>query len=429
MMHIYTALMTTLYYIVQNTVLGNTHKDMEEEDEFGSFPDGIDFDALDEAIHHRLNSKPQPRVEVVGGSTSNMRNNSTSDIIVIDDSDSDSDEEEVVGKRRGGRRIIVINDSDSDSDEEEVVGSKRRGGRRNVTSSPTATSESVGDAKKNQDDIIIIGETLTSEQLLKRKFDSAVTTGNIIVIDADADAAISNCETFKKRQKVDVDTSPFTQQCQIIISPEKELQQQPQATVQHQVRVHQKIIIVNPYKTNNRVEASNNNKRQGYQTRSGRISKAPPTEAATINRNNINHYQYQNRNRKAKDYTQIKTVESYSTKYHEEKYDKTLASSSSSVNNDNCDCGNPHKKIDGRHICRYFGTFQCPECHKRWKTANCWKGVKQACKRCDVFSFPIRKDKLDGRSSSSKRMGGSGDGHDSNRCGLCRRLGYKSPCF
>ena len=72
-----------LYYIVQNTVLGNTHKDMEEEDEFGSFPDGIDFDALDEAIHQRLNSKPQPRVEVVGGSTSNMRNNSTSDLSLI----------------------------------------------------------------------------------------------------------------------------------------------------------------------------------------------------------------------------------------------------------------------------------------------------------------------------------------------------------
>ena len=346
-----------------DTTTPSIAQDDDDNDEFGSFPDGINFTMLDKAIHQRLiNSKPQPRVEVVG-STSNMRNNSTSDIIiVINDSDSDSDsdeeEEEVVGKRRGGRRNVVINDSDSDSDEEEVVGKRRRRGRRNVTSSPTATSESIGGAKKNQDNSIIIGETLTSEQLLKRKFDSAVTTGNIIVIDADADddadAAISNCETFKKRQKVDVDTSPFTQQCQIIISPEKELQQQPQATVQHQVvRVYQKITIFNPYKKNNRVEARNNNKRQGYQTRSGRISKAPPTEAATINRNNINHYQYQNRNRKAKDYTQIKTVESYSTKYHEHRYDKTLASSSSSsssVNNDNCDCGNPRKKINGRHI-------------------------------------------------------------------------------
>ncbi|OEU19044.1 hypothetical protein FRACYDRAFT_237336 [Fragilariopsis cylindrus CCMP1102] len=317
-------MMTRTTSTTQDTTTPSITQVYDDNDEFGSFPDGINFTMLDKAIYQRLNSKPQPRVEVVG-STSNMRNTSTSDIIVINDSDSDSDdEEEDVGKRRGGRRNnIVINDSDSDSDEEKEVVGKRRGGRRNVTSSPTATatSESVGGAKKNQDDIIIIGETLTSEQLLKRKFDSAVTNGNIIVIDADADAdaAISNCETFKKRQKVDVDTSPFTQQCQIIISPEKELQQQPQATVQHQ-------------------------------------------------------------------------------------------------------------KINGRHICRYFGTFQCPECHKRWKTANCWKGIKQACKRCDVFSFPIRKDKLDGR-PSSKRMGGSGDGHDSNRCGLCRRLGYKSPCF
>jgi hypothetical protein len=87
-----------------------------------------------------------------------------------------------------------------------------------------------------------------------------------------------------------------------------------------------------------------------------------------------------------------------------------------------CDCGNPHKMSAGKHTCRYFGTFQCVGCDKRWTSAYCWKGEKQACRSCNEESFPIQKDKLDGRPPVMESA--SGRGHDSARCGRCRSLGY-----
>lgn len=85
-----------------------------------------------------------------------------------------------------------------------------------------------------------------------------------------------------------------------------------------------------------------------------------------------------------------------------------------------CDCGQPWKMSGGRHTCRYFGTFHCSGCSNRWTSAYCWKREKQACKSCNEESFPIRKDKLDGRPP----RGESTEGHDSRRCGRCRSLGY-----
>jgi len=91
-----------------------------------------------------------------------------------------------------------------------------------------------------------------------------------------------------------------------------------------------------------------------------------------------------------------------------------------------CDCGQPRKMSGGRHTCRYFGTFHCSGCSNRWTSAYCWKGEKQACRSCNEESFPIRKDKLDGRPPRGDSTGG---GHDSRRCGRCRSLGYNCSSF
>lgn len=84
-----------------------------------------------------------------------------------------------------------------------------------------------------------------------------------------------------------------------------------------------------------------------------------------------------------------------------------------------CDCGNPWKRVGGKHVCRYFGTFHCG-CGNRWTSAFTWKGEKQACRSCNKESLPVKKDQLDGRPSKST----TGGAHDSARCAMCRRLGY-----
>lgn len=84
-----------------------------------------------------------------------------------------------------------------------------------------------------------------------------------------------------------------------------------------------------------------------------------------------------------------------------------------------CDCGQAWRQVGGRHVCRYFGTFHCNDCGNRWTSAYCWKGEKQACRKCNRESLPFQKDALDGRPP----VGGGGS-HDSSRCAMCRRLGY-----
>ena len=83
-----------------------------------------------------------------------------------------------------------------------------------------------------------------------------------------------------------------------------------------------------------------------------------------------------------------------------------------------CDCGQPHKRVGGRHVCRYFGYFHCA-CGNRWTSAYTWKGEQQACRRCDRESAPAKTEKLDGRVGM-----GNGKPHDSSRCSMCAQLGY-----
>jgi len=82
-----------------------------------------------------------------------------------------------------------------------------------------------------------------------------------------------------------------------------------------------------------------------------------------------------------------------------------------------CDCGRPWKKMDGKHMCRYFGTYHC-SCGNRWASAYCWKDETQACRSCNSEQLPIQKDQLEGKLGNS-----TGGAHDSSRCAMCRRLG------
>ena len=87
-----------------------------------------------------------------------------------------------------------------------------------------------------------------------------------------------------------------------------------------------------------------------------------------------------------------------------------------SVSSD-CKCGQPWRMTGMTHTCRYFGTFHC-SCDNRWTSAYCWEGEMQSCRSCNRESFPVKKDKLDGR------IGKSTGAHDASRCAMCKKIGY-----
>lgn len=82
-----------------------------------------------------------------------------------------------------------------------------------------------------------------------------------------------------------------------------------------------------------------------------------------------------------------------------------------------CDCGQPWKRVGGRHVCRYFGHFHC-SCGNRWTSAYTWKGEQQKCRACNRESNPTETKPLDGR------IGTSNGEHDTARCSMCAQLGY-----
>jgi hypothetical protein len=88
-----------------------------------------------------------------------------------------------------------------------------------------------------------------------------------------------------------------------------------------------------------------------------------------------------------------------------------------------CDCGRPDKMSGGVHVCRYFGSYHCDAggCGNRWTSAWTWKGEKQACRSCNVESFPVQKDALE--AGLGRGVGGGGM-HDQERCSRCLKLGY-----
>ncbi|CAB9500866.1 expressed unknown protein [Seminavis robusta] len=86
-----------------------------------------------------------------------------------------------------------------------------------------------------------------------------------------------------------------------------------------------------------------------------------------------------------------------------------------------CDCGEPWRLSGGKHICRFFGTFDCDNCGHSWTSAYTWKGERQACRRCEEESYPAKTERL--QSGIGTNGGGLGQ-HDSSRCSRCQKLGY-----
>ena len=313
----------------------------------------------------------------------------------------------------------------------------------------TSEEEIAEENKDNNDDDIIIGETLTREQLVKRKFDNAVANGQVIVLEGTptADVAASNSENTIKRRKVDTYSAAFTQrqqqnqnqnQSQVIISPEKEQGTTTttattttidttttnlttsQPVFSSTPTAHLKLpTIFNQYKKHRKVNSQAKAKELDEKYHS-------QTAAKVMSVSFTKHYTTYGAFHSSNTNTTSKI------RNHQKKKRNSIGAASmycrvvSATNDDgdnigDCDCGNPHKTTKGKHLCRYFGTYQCTNCRNRWTSSQCWKNETQACKRCNKNNYPICKDKLDGR---PPRKIGSGAGHDSARCSRCRRLGY-----
>ena len=83
-----------------------------------------------------------------------------------------------------------------------------------------------------------------------------------------------------------------------------------------------------------------------------------------------------------------------------------------------CDCGQPRKVVDGIHVCRYFGHYECDCCGRRWKSPWCWRDLAvtsgwsrlhlghespvapaclpQKCQTCETDTWPYQTDQLNG---------------------------------
>jgi len=86
-----------------------------------------------------------------------------------------------------------------------------------------------------------------------------------------------------------------------------------------------------------------------------------------------------------------------------------------------CDCGHPEKHVGGRHVCRYYGSFECGKCSNRWTSAFTWRGEKQACRRCEVEALPCKTEPLQKRDGASRGNAIRG-AHDCSRCSKCRSM-------
>jgi len=84
-----------------------------------------------------------------------------------------------------------------------------------------------------------------------------------------------------------------------------------------------------------------------------------------------------------------------------------------------CTCGKPEKKKLGVHRCRFYGFFECKNCHNKWTSGYTWKGETQKCRRCEIDNMPCAVQQL------IESSGGNCNGpHDTERCGMCRKLGF-----
>jgi hypothetical protein len=90
-----------------------------------------------------------------------------------------------------------------------------------------------------------------------------------------------------------------------------------------------------------------------------------------------------------------------------------------SENNECEDCGKRKDSWGRKHYCRFFGYFECIDCHHRWTSGYSWKGETQTCKNCETENIPTRQERLK-KVENQNRTNGP---HDSSRCSLCQKLG------
>ncbi|XP_052743397.1 zinc finger CCHC domain-containing protein 24 [Bicyclus anynana] len=70
---------------------------------------------------------------------------------------------------------------------------------------------------------------------------------------------------------------------------------------------------------------------------------------------------------------------------------------------------------------RSFGEFKCPQCQRRWMSANSWANSGQDCSKCKINVYPHRQMRLDNpggldKSDPTKR-------HPRELCQRCREIG------
>ena len=79
-----------------------------------------------------------------------------------------------------------------------------------------------------------------------------------------------------------------------------------------------------------------------------------------------------------------------------------------------------------RHICRFFGAFECRDFHHRWTSAYVWRDngnfEQQDCRRCNTPNLPTEHRPRDRSGQLCNKTAGA---HDQSRCHMCQRLGRR----
>ncbi|XP_014673503.1 PREDICTED: zinc finger CCHC domain-containing protein 24-like [Priapulus caudatus] len=71
---------------------------------------------------------------------------------------------------------------------------------------------------------------------------------------------------------------------------------------------------------------------------------------------------------------------------------------------------------------RCFGEYKCPECKRKWMSANSWANMGQKCIKCNINVHPHKQrpmEKPDGLDKSDPNKE-----HPQHLCEKCKALGY-----
>ncbi len=80
----------------------------------------------------------------------------------------------------------------------------------------------------------------------------------------------------------------------------------------------------------------------------------------------------------------------------------------------------PYQGVDRR-----FGKFECPQCHRRWTSANSWADMGQECKKCGMNVYPVEQTEL--LKPTDTTVDDLKKPHPMHLCEKCKSL--KRPCY